>query len=71
MAHELVFLHRQPDSEHINYHACFFRCLDFGSGSALAVLTVEVPIQSPPKEGLWFFLFTWVATVAGTSWEQT
>lgn len=44
--------------------------LDFGSGPALAVVTVEVPLQPPPKEGLHFF-FTWVATVAGTSQEQT
>lgn len=26
--------------------------LDFGSGPALAVLTVEMPVQSLPKEGL-------------------
>lgn len=45
--------------------------LDFGLGPALAVLTVEVPVQSPPKEKLCFFLFVWVATVASTSWEQT
>lgn len=45
--------------------------LDFGSGPALAVVTVEVPLQPPPKEGLHFFLFTWLATVAGTSQEQT
>lgn len=45
--------------------------LDFGSGPTLAVLTMEVPLQSPPKEGLHFFIFIWVAAVAATSWEQT
>lgn len=34
--------------------------LGFGSGPALAVLTVELLLQSPPNEGLCFFLFIWV-----------
>lgn len=68
MSHELVFLHHEPDSEHINHDACFFIVL---WNRPCTGSTVQVPFQSPPKEGFWFFLFIWVATVTGTSWEKT
>lgn len=43
MAHELVFLHYEPDSEHINHDACiglwirpYTGSIDYGSASSVS-----------------------------------